>query len=154
MTFVRQAGIKLADKPAPLFQLLVLTTLLSARISSDIAVDAAKELFAAGWRTPKAMVASTWRQRVNALGRGHYVRYDESTARALAETAARTIEVYKGDLRRLASAAEHDPTRLRTLLTEFPRIDPTGAEIFCREVQAVWPWLRPLQPKQSTVNAS
>lgn len=153
-TFARQAGIKLANKPAPLFQLLVLTTLLSARISSDIAVSAAKELFAAGWRTPKAMRESTWQQRVDALGRGHYVRYDESTARALAETAERTLEVYQGDLRRLADAAEHSPSRLRTLLTEFPRIGPTGAEIFCREVQAVWPWLRPYFDKRTLSTAS
>lgn len=132
----------------------MLTTLLSARISSDIAVDAAKELFAAGWRTPKAMQDSTWQQRVNALGRGHYVRYDESTARALAETAARTLEVYRGDLRHMAEAAEHDPSRLRTLLTEFPRIGPTGAEIFCREVQAVWPWLRPYFDRRALSVAS
>jgi len=52
-TFAHQAGITPADKPAPLFQLLVLTTLLSARIKADIAVDTAKELFAAGWRTPR-----------------------------------------------------------------------------------------------------
>jgi hypothetical protein len=55
----------------------------------------------------------------------------------------RVIEVYQGDLRRMADAAEHDPRRLRGLLTEFPRIGPTGAEIFSREAQAVWPWLRP-----------
>ncbi|HEU5472569.1 MAG TPA: endonuclease [Actinophytocola sp.] len=142
-TFAEQAGIRLADQPAPLFQLLVLTTLLSARIKADIAVAAARELFAAGWRTPKAMRESTRQQRVDALGRGHYVRYDESTARALAETAERTLEVYRGDLRRMATAADHDPARLRDLLTDFARIGPTGAEIFCREAQAVWPWLRP-----------
>ena len=153
-TYARQAGITLADKPAPLFQLLVLSTLLSARINADIAVDAAKELFAAGWRTPKAMADSTWRQRVDALGRGHYVRYDESTARALAETATRTLEVYHGDLRRMAEAAEQNPARLRGLLTEFPRIGPTGAEIFCREAQAVWPWLRPYFDKRALTEAA
>lgn len=30
-TYAQQAGIRLADKPAPLYQLLVLATLLSAR---------------------------------------------------------------------------------------------------------------------------
>jgi hypothetical protein len=153
-TYARQAGITLADKPAPLFQLLVLSTLLSARIKADIAVDAAKELFTAGWRTPKAMAESTWQQRVDALGRGHYVRYDESTARALGETAQRTLEVYHGDLRGMASAAEHQPARLRGLLTDFPRIGPTGAEIFCREAQAVWPWLRPYFDKRALATAA
>lgn len=152
-TYADQAGITVADKPAPLFQLLVLTTLLSTRISAEIAVDAAKELFAAGWRTPKAMAASTWQQRVDALGRGHYVRYDESTARALGETAERTLEVYHGDLRRMADAADRDAARLRNLLTEFPRIGRTGAEIFCREVQAVWTWLRPYFDKRARAAA-
>jgi hypothetical protein len=31
-TYASEAGIRLADKPAPLYQLLVLATLLSARI--------------------------------------------------------------------------------------------------------------------------
>lgn len=153
-TYAAQAGITMADKPAPLFQLLVLTTLLATRISAEIAVDAAKELFAAGWRTPKAMAGSTWQQRVDALGRGHYVRYDESTARALGEAAARTLEVYHGDLRRMAAAAERDPARLRGLLTEFPRIGRTGAEIFCREVQEAWTWLRPYFDRRALSAAS
>jgi hypothetical protein len=46
-TFAEEAGITLADKPGPLYQLLVLSTLLSARISADIAIAAARELFAA-----------------------------------------------------------------------------------------------------------
>lgn len=29
------------------------------------------------------MLDATWQQRVDALGRAHYVRYDESTATAL-----------------------------------------------------------------------
>jgi hypothetical protein len=141
-TLAARAGIRLADKPAPLFQLLVLTIVLSTRIRSDIAVDAARELFQAGWRTPKAMAESTLRQRVAALDRAHYVRYDESTARALREAAVRVLEVYQGDLRRMGEAAEESPGRLRGLLTEFARIGPAGARIFCREVRAVWPWLR------------
>jgi len=41
-THAEQAGIRLADKPAPLFQLLVLALLLSARISASVAVAAVK----------------------------------------------------------------------------------------------------------------
>ena len=46
-TFARDAGIALTDEPAPLFQLLVLAQLLSARIGAGIAVATAAELFAA-----------------------------------------------------------------------------------------------------------
>jgi hypothetical protein len=68
-SYATQAGIRLADRPAPLYQLLVLATLLSARISGDIAVRAASELFKAGYRTPRAMRAANWQDRVDALGR-------------------------------------------------------------------------------------
>jgi hypothetical protein len=33
-TFAEEAGIRLSDQPSPLYQLLVLSTLVSARISS------------------------------------------------------------------------------------------------------------------------
>src|SRR5213593_4051297 len=37
-TYADEAGIRLADRPAPLCQLLVLATLLSARITAGVAV--------------------------------------------------------------------------------------------------------------------
>jgi hypothetical protein len=116
---------------------------LSVRIKADIAVAAAKELFRAGWRTPKAMADSTWQQRVDALGRAHYKRYDERTSTYLAEGARRVIDVYHGDLRRLRAQADGDVAALHRALTAFPRIGETGAHIFCREAQVVWPELRP-----------
>jgi len=43
VTYAEQARIRLADRPSALYQLLVLATLLSARISADVAVAAARE---------------------------------------------------------------------------------------------------------------
>jgi hypothetical protein len=140
-TFAEEAGITLRDKPAPLYQLLVLATLMSTRIRADIAVAAARELFRAGWRTPQRMVDSTWQQRVDALGRGGYVRYDESTATRLAEGAQLLIETWRGDLRRMR-LPHRDVQR-------FPGIAEVGADIFCREAQAVWPRLRPFFDKRA-----
>ncbi|MFF7453247.1 endonuclease [Kitasatospora sp. NPDC008115] len=142
-TYADEAGITLRDTPAPLYRLLVLTTLSSVRINADIAVTAARELSAAGLRTPKAMAASRWQARVDALGRAHYVRYDESTATALGRGADLLLDRWHGDLRRLRDEADGDPARIADLLREFPRIGPVGAGIFCREAQAVWPSLRP-----------
>ena len=152
-TYAHEAGITVRDKPAPLYQLLVLTTLLSVRISATIAVAAARELFHAGWRTPKAMAASTWQQRVDALGRAHYVRYDESTATALGDGAQRALDVLHGDLRRLRPESRSDLKRLRAGLTEFRRIGDTGADIFCREAQVVWPELRPFFDRRALATA-
>ncbi|MFI0485116.1 endonuclease [Actinomadura sp. 9N215] len=142
-TFAEEAGIPLKDQPAALFKLLVLANLLSARISSDIAMAAARELFEAGGGTPRGMSKLTWQERVDALGRGHYVRYDESTASRLGDTAEIVQDKYQGDLRRLAMDAGRDPAKAAELLQEFPGIGPTGVDIFCREAQSIWPWLRP-----------
>ena len=138
-TYAEQAGITLADQPAPLYQLLVLTSLLSHRISADLAVDAAKALFASGYRTPQHMRDATWQDRVDALGRGHFRRYDESTATTLGEVAQVVLDQWDGDLRRLRDAADAEPGRIHELLMAFKGIGPTGADIFLREVQAVWP---------------
>jgi hypothetical protein len=153
-TYADEAGITLRDKPAPLYQLLVLTTLLSVRIKADIAVAAAREIFKAGWRTPAKMRGSTWQQRVDALGRAHYVRYDESTATSLGEGAQRVLDRWHDDLRELRAEADGDIAALRRLLTEFRRIGEVGAHIFCREVQTVWPELRPYFDQRALDTAS
>ncbi|MFE9928519.1 endonuclease [Streptomyces sp. NPDC005533] len=142
-THAEEAGIRLRNTPAPLYQLLCLCVLFSVRIKADIAVAAARELFAAGMRTPRAMAAASWQDRVDALGRAHYRRYDESTATALGAGAQLLLDRYHGDLRRLRESADGEPGRIRELLQEVPRIGPVGSDIFCREVQGVWPELRP-----------
>ncbi|MEY1676142.1 endonuclease [Gordonia sp. ABKF26] len=142
-TYADDAGITLKNTPSPLFELLVLALLLSTRISADIAVAAARELFAAGYRTPEKMARAEWQSLVDALGRGHYVRYDESTATRLGEAAQRVLDEYHGDLRRLADDAGSDPGRAAELLQGFTGIGPVGADIFLREVQSVWEWATP-----------
>lgn len=140
-TYADQAGITLADKPAPLHRLLVLSTLLSTRIKADIAVDAARELKRYG--TPRKLADATWQELVDALGRAHYVRYDESTATALGDGARLLLDEYGGDLRKLRGDDLHANLR------RFPRMGPVGADIFCRDVQQVWPELRPYLDKKT-----
>lgn len=141
-TYAAQAGITLKDTPSPLFRLLVLSLLLSARISADIAVRAARALSEDGFRTAERMAEATWQQRVDALGRGGYRRYDERTSTMLGETAELVLERYRGDLRRLRREASSSK-EIHQALQQFPGIGPAGASIFCREVQGLWPQLAP-----------
>lgn len=141
-TYAEQAGIKLSDKPSALYRLLVLSMLLSARIDAGIATAAARELSKAGFRTPERMAAATWQQRVDALGRGHYRRYDERTSTMLGDGAQLLLDDYAGDLRRLHGAAT-STRQLESLIQRFPGVGPTGSAIFCREVQGVWPDVAP-----------
>lgn len=138
-TYAEEAGVSLRDTPAPLFQTLVLSLLLSARIQAGIAVAAARALFDAGLRDARRMADATWQQRVDALGEGGYRRYDERTSTQLGEAAELLQERYKGDLRAL-----HEAGDVRERLGEVPGIGPAGTDIFLREVQGLWPEFAPL----------
>ena len=98
-TYAEEGEVGLRDEPAPLYRLLVLATLASTRIRAEVAAAAARELWAAGFTTPQRMRDSTWQQRVDALGRGGYRRYDESTATALAEGAEVVRDRWDDDVR-------------------------------------------------------
>ena len=141
-TYAAQAGIRLADTPMPLFQLLVLSMLAAKPIDADIAMRAARELSAAGLRTPRAVLASDRQTMIDAFGRAGYARYDESSADRLTAIATMVGADYAGDLRRLAEGARGDVDDARRRLKRFKGIGDTGASIFLREVQDVWPWVR------------
>ena len=142
-TYAAEARIKLGDKPMPLFQLLVLCMLASKPIDASIAMSAARELFKAGLRTPKAVLAADRQTMIDAFGRAHYVRYDESSATRLVDIAERVRDEYSGDLRRLADGTRHDVATAKRKLKQFKGIGDTGADIYLREVQDVWSWVRP-----------
>ncbi|ORA09633.1 endonuclease [Mycobacterium arosiense] len=152
-TYAAQARIKLSDKPMPLFQLLVLSMLASKPIDAGIAMAAARELFKAGLRTPKAVQAADRRTMIGAFGRAHYVRYDESSATRLADMAERVRDDYSGDLRRLADRSRQDTGAAKRMLKEFKGIGDTGADIYLREVQDVWTWVRPYFDDRTTATA-
>ncbi|WP_453969795.1 hypothetical protein [Amorphus sp. MBR-141] len=153
-TYAGELGIDLAkNTPSPLFRWLCASLLLSTRISADLAMNAAKELARAGWRTPEKMAAATWEQRTKVLNEAGYARYDESTSRRLAEVSEKLLDAYGGDLRRLRKQAGEDPKRMRDLLKDFKGIGDVGADIFCREVQAAWPELYPFVDQKSVDSA-
>ncbi|MFB6953858.1 endonuclease [Streptomyces niveus] len=142
-TYAEDAGIRLRDTPQPLYQLIVLALLLSAPIRAGVAVSTARALNEAGLRNPRRMAAATWQQRVDALDRGGYRRYDESTATQLADGAHLLTRRWHADPRRMRAEADGGVPILRHLLQDLPGIGPTGADIFLREVQAVWPEVVP-----------
>ena len=61
------------------------------------------------------MRAATWQQRVNALGRGGYRRYDERTSTMLGDGAALLLDRYAGDLRRLRDDSQDSEEILKRL---------------------------------------
>jgi endonuclease III len=152
-TYASEAGIRVNDKPMPLFQLLVLCMLASKPIDATTAMRAARELFDAGLRTPKAVLASDRRTMISAFGRAHYVRYDESSATRLTDMAERVHDEYSGDLREISSRSQQDIGEARRMLKKFKGIGDTGADIYLREIQDVWTWVRPYFDDRATAAA-
>lgn len=149
-TYAAEAGIELEDKPMPLFQLLVLCMLASKPIDASIAMSAARELFKAGLRTPRAVLEADRQTMIDAFGRARYARYDESSATRLSEMAEKVRDDYSGDLRELAERSRHDAAAAKRLLEKFKGIGDTGADIYLREVQDVWPWVKPYYDERAT----
>jgi endonuclease III len=107
-TYAAEAGVRVSDRPMPLFQLLVLCMLASKPIDATIAMRAGRELFRDGLKTPKAVLAADRQTMIKAFGRAHYVRYDESSATRLTEMAQRVIDDHSGDLRDIARGSSED----------------------------------------------
>lgn len=141
-TYAQEAGIRLRNQPMPLFQLLTLCMLASKPIDAAIAARAARELFKSGLRTPHKVLEADRRTMIEAMGRAHYRRYDESSATRLVEIAEAVQRDYRGDLRLLAERSGRNVEVAVKLLKGFKGIGDTGASIFLREVQDVWPWAR------------
>jgi len=136
-TFADKAGIPLADKPSPLFQLLVLTSLLSANLDAHLGIRAMRGLRDAGLRTPQKLLDAGDEGRWRVLSDARHLR-KEQTARQLGQLAEQVLDRHGGDLRRLREADGLDEA-----LQDFTGIGEVGAAIFRREVQAVWPTVRP-----------
>lgn len=152
-TYAQQAGVVLRDTPSPLYQLLVLTVLLANRLPADTAVGAATGVFRAGWRTPAAMVGSTWQERGNVLAASGYRRFAARTATVLGAGAEVVVERWGGDLRRLRDDAGGESSAVRRAVETVPGIGRLGSAIFCREVQGVWPQLAPFADERVVLGA-
>lgn len=149
-TFAQELRIDVAKgTPSPLFRLLVMSILLSARIGHNLATDAARALSEQGWTTARKLGEATWEQRVRVLNHAGYARYDESTSRMLGDTCVLLLDRYGGDLRRLRDETERDPKRERALLKELKGLGDVGVDVFFREAQVAWEELRPFADRRS-----
>jgi endonuclease III len=152
-TYASEADVRISDKPMPLFQLLVLCMLASKPIDATIAMRAGRELFGDGLKTPKAVLNADRQTMIDAFGRAHYTRYDESSATRLTEMAHRVADKYSGDLREIPRRTSDNVNSAEQMLKQFKGIGDTGADIFLREVQDVWTWVRPRFDKRATRTA-
>lgn len=152
-TYADEAGIALRDTPAPLLQLLVLSSLLSSGVSAELGVRAARGLREAGLTTAEHLRDAGDDGRWKALSDARYLR-KRQTAHQLGQLAELLLDEHHGDLRHLRDGAGGDAGGVHEAVQRFSGIGPVGADVFCREVQAVWPALRPFADDRVTAAAT
>jgi len=119
------------------FRWLVACLLFGNRISQDIAARAYAELDKLHVLTPEKLAKADWQALVDALGRGGYKRYDESTARELIGLGKQVHDEYGGHLTRIKRDV-HSRKELTERAQEFKGIGPTTSQIFTRELAPAW----------------
>jgi endonuclease III len=82
--------------------------------------------------SPEKILEAGWNKLVEILDRGHYVRYDFSTATKLLEIFKQLKERY-GRIKNLLKSAK-DKKDLERRLLEFKGIGPVTAKIFLRDL--------------------
>ncbi len=118
------------------FKWFLACLLFGKPIQQQVARRAYDELVREGLTTPEAILAAGWDRLVEVLDRGHYVRYDFSTATKLLEV-CRGLEERYGSLTGLHEQAA-DRKDLVTRLESFKGVGPVTVRIFLRDMEPVW----------------
>ena len=133
----RDLGIDLeSGKERELFKWFLACLLFGKPIQQEVAKRAYLELVREGLVTPQAILKAGWDKLVELLDRGHYVRFDFSTATKLLEVSRALIEGY-GTLSKLFNESASLAAVARRLQA-FKGVGPTTTRIFLRDVRMLW----------------
>ena len=104
--------------------------------TQDVAKRTYFEFVKAGFVTPEAILRAGWDNLVEVLDRGHYVRYDFSSATKLLDICKSLTERY-GSLTKLIEQARSQAD-LGRRLQSFKGVGPVTARIFLRDLKLFW----------------
>ena len=144
----RELGIDLGSgRPAELFKWLLACLLFGKPIQQPVAARTYREFAKAGLLTPRAIREAGWDRLVDVLDRGHYVRFDFSTATRLLDVCTALQARYRslGHLLRQSTSRAEVARRLQA----FKGVGPTTTRIFLRDVATLWPGYERLAGGQS-----
>ncbi|MFJ8578225.1 hypothetical protein [Micromonospora sp. NPDC093277] len=151
--FAERYGFRVTNNPSQLFQVLYLSVLLARRGDFRKAVDAALALRDNGWDSAARMARSLQADRVRVLREAGQRGDVDALAATLGDLARAIVDRYRGDLRRLRTAARQDPAQERRLLAALPGVDDQVIDLFLRETQAVWREVAPVADRRALVAA-
>src|ERR1700694_5450971 len=132
----KELGIDLASKQeTEYFKWFLASLLFGKPIQQEVAKRTYFEFVKEGLVTPEAIRQAGWDKLVEVLDRGHYVRYDFSTATKLLDVSKALKEKY-GTLGALLKQSE-TLEELSSRLQEFKGVGPKTVEIFLRDMGPV-----------------
>ena len=135
--YAKELGIDLSSKQeTDYFKWFLACLLFGKPIQQEVAKRAYFELVKEGLASPDAILEAGWDKLVEVLDRGHYVRYDFSTATKLLDV-SKTLKEKYGTLTDLLKQS-HSIDELSSRLEEFKGIGPKTTEIFLRDVAPIF----------------
>jgi hypothetical protein len=129
-----------------LYKWLTAVTLFSRPIQRSVAGMAAKHMAEQGFHSPEAVESAGWENLRDNLVKGHYGRFDESTATTMLAQARHLKEKY-GTIGNLIDS--RTPEEIRAEIQTFRGIGPLGSQLF---VEGVNPYLGQIQKQASAEN--
>lgn len=134
--YAKELGIDLASKQeTEYFKWFLACLLFGKPIQQEVAKRAYFEMVKEGLITPEAIIQAGWDKLVEVLDRGHYVRYDFSTATKLL-VVSKTLEEKYGTLTELLKESK-TLDELSSRLQTFKGIGPKTTEIFLRDIAPI-----------------
>jgi endonuclease III len=132
--YSRDLGIDLkSKKEKEIFKWFLACLLFGKPIQQEVAKRTYFEFEKEGLLSPEKILEAGWSKLVEVLDRGHYVRYDFSTATKLLEICKELKEKY-GSLKNLIKVSKNKKD-LAKRLQEFKGIGPVTTRIFLRDLK-------------------
>ena len=130
----RDLGIHLeSGKEAELFKWFLACLLFGKPIQQQVAKRTYLEFVREGLVTAEALLKAGWDRLVEILDRGHYVRFDFSTATKLLKI-SRALQERYGSLTNLLKQSSNRGDLVRRL-QEFKGVGPTTMRIFLHDIK-------------------
>ena len=134
--YSKDLGIDLkSKKEKELFKWFFACLLFGKPIQQEVAERTYFTFVKTGIVTPDKILDAGWDKLVAVLDKGHYVRYDFSTATKLLDV-CRQLRTRYGSLKRLLGQSENRKD-LRRKLLEFKGVGPVTVRIFLRDLYKV-----------------
>lgn len=135
--YSKDLGINLkSKKESELFKWLLACLLFGKPIQQNVAKRTYFEFISAKLTTPQSILKAGWDKLVKVLDKGHYVRYDYSTATKLLDVSKQLLKEY-GTITRLIDKSKNTK-KLSSKLQKFKGVGPKTAEIFIRDIKPIY----------------